>query len=97
VACEHTSCFFVDANLWSVEALTKRHCVVCNVSFRLWASFFLLLSQKKETKEKATPLPLYPSFLAPHLGGCGTRAFSTQTVLATCPSAAQAEGAAKGI
>jgi hypothetical protein len=32
-----------------------------------------LLSQKKETKEKATPLPLFPSVLAPHLGGCGTR------------------------
>jgi hypothetical protein len=32
-----------------------------------------LLSQKKETKEKATLLPLYPSVLAPHLGGCGTR------------------------
>jgi hypothetical protein len=61
------------------------------------ASFFLLLSQKKETKEKATPLPLYPSVLAPHLGGCGTRAFSTQTVLAAYPSAAQAEGAARGL
>jgi hypothetical protein len=31
------------------------------------------------------------------MGGCGTRAFSTQTVLAAFPSAAQAEGAAKGI
>jgi hypothetical protein len=41
-----------------------------------------LFSQKKETKKKATPLPLFPSVLAPHLGGCGTRAFSTQTVLA---------------
>jgi hypothetical protein len=56
-----------------------------------------LCSQKKETKEKATPLPLYPSFLAPHLGGCGTRAFSTQTVLAAIHLLAQAEGAAKGI
>jgi hypothetical protein len=46
------------------------------------ASFFLLRSQKKETKEKATPLPLYTSVLAPHMGGCGTRAFSAQTVLA---------------
>jgi hypothetical protein len=55
-----------------------------------------LLSQKKETKENATPLPLYPSVLAPHLGGCGTRAFSTQTVLAAFHLLAQAEGAARG-
>jgi len=41
-----------------------------------------LRSQKKETKEKATPPPLHPSVLVPHLGGCGTRACSTQTVLA---------------
>jgi hypothetical protein len=48
------------------------------------ASFFLLFSQKKETKEKATPLPLYPSVLAPHLrGDCGTRIFNPQTVLVT--------------
>jgi hypothetical protein len=40
---------------------------------------------------------LFPSVLAPHLGGCGTRAFSTQTVLAAYPSAAQAEGATQGI
>jgi len=40
---------------------------------------------------------LFPSVLAPHLGGCGTRIFNPQTVLAACPSAAQAEGAAKGI
>jgi hypothetical protein len=44
--------------------------------------FFLLLIQKKETKENATPLSLNPSVLAPHLDGCGTRAFSAQTVLA---------------
>jgi hypothetical protein len=36
----------------------------------------------KVTKVNDTPLPLFPSFLVPHLGGCGTRAFSTQTVLA---------------
>jgi hypothetical protein len=42
-----------------------------------------LFVQKKVIKENHTPLPLYPSVLAPHLsGGCGTRAFSTQTVLA---------------
>jgi hypothetical protein len=52
------------------------------VFFALLATLFLLLSQKKEGKEKATPLPLHPSVLAPHMGGCGTRAFSAQTVLA---------------
>jgi hypothetical protein len=41
-----------------------------------------LLVQRKVTKANDTPLPLYPSILAQHLGGCGTRAFSTQTVLA---------------
>jgi tellurite resistance protein len=40
---------------------------------------------------------LFPSVLAPHLGGCGTRAFSTQTVLAAFHLLAQAEGATKGI
>jgi hypothetical protein len=54
-----------------------------------------LCSQKKETKEKATPLPLHPSVLAPHLGGCGTR--YAQTVLAAFHLLAQAEGAAQGI
>ncbi len=38
-----------------------------------------------------------PSVLAPHLGGCGTRAFSTQTVLAAFHLLAQAEGATQGI
>jgi len=39
--------------------------------------------QKEVIKENHTPLPLYPSILAPHLSvGCGTRAFSTQTILA---------------
>jgi phosphoglycerate dehydrogenase-like enzyme len=56
-----------------------------------------LFVQKKETKEKHAPLPRHPSVLAPHLGGCGTRAFSTQTVLAATHLLAQAEGAAKGI
>jgi hypothetical protein len=57
--------------------------VVKTFPFRLSATLFLLLSQKKQRKEKTTPLPLHPSDLAPHLdGGCGTRAFSTQTVLA---------------
>jgi hypothetical protein len=39
-----------------------------------------LRSQEKVSKKKATPLPLHPSVLAPHLGGCGTR--FAQTVLA---------------
>ena len=70
--------------------MNKQHVALARL-----ASFFLLFSQKKETKEKATPLPLHPSVLAPHLGGCRTRAFSTQTVLAACPSATQDEGAAR--
>jgi hypothetical protein len=61
------------------------------------ATHFILLVQNKVGKQKDTPLPLYPSVLAPHLGGCGTRAFSTQTVLAAFHLLAQAEGAAKGI
>jgi hypothetical protein len=28
--------------------------------------------QKKVIKENHTPLPLLPSLLAPHMGGCGT-------------------------
>jgi hypothetical protein len=43
-----------------------------------------LFSQKKETKEKATPYRLLPSVLAPHLrGDCGTHPFGIQTVLVT--------------
>jgi len=33
------------------------------VAFARLASFFLLLSQKKETKEKATPYRLFPKLL----------------------------------
>jgi hypothetical protein len=61
------------------------------------ASYFPLLVQRKVTKANDTPLPRHPSVLAPQMGGCGTRAFSTQTVLAAYPSAAQASGAAQGI
>jgi hypothetical protein len=43
-----------------------------------------LFVQKKVIKENHTPLPLHPSVLAQHMGGCGTRAFSAQTVLAAC-------------
>jgi hypothetical protein len=39
-----------------------------------------LFVQKKVIKENHTPLPLYPSVLAPQMGGCGTR--FAQTVLA---------------
>jgi hypothetical protein len=56
-----------------------------------------LLVQRKVTKANDTQLPLYPSILAQHLGGCGTRAFSTQTVLAAFHLLAQAEGAARGL
>jgi hypothetical protein len=40
------------------------------------------LPEKKVTQENGTPLPLHPSVLAQRWGGCGTRAFSAQTVLA---------------
>ena len=49
--------------------------------FRATASYFLLLSQKKVTKEKATPYRLFPVMIQ-KAGRCGTRAFSAQTVLA---------------
>ena len=45
-----------------------------------------MCSQKKETKENATPLPLYPSVLAPHLGrlrNSPSDFIRAQTVLAT--------------
>jgi hypothetical protein len=56
-----------------------------------------LFVQKKVIKENHTPLPRHPSVLAPHMGGCGTRIFNPQTVLAAFHLLAQAEGAAKGI
>jgi hypothetical protein len=59
------------------------------------ANHFLLFVQKKVIKENHTPLPLHPSVLAPHTGGCGTR--FAQTVLAAFHLLAQAEGAARGI
>jgi hypothetical protein len=37
------------------------------------ATHFILLVQNKVGKQKDTPLPLFPSVLAPHLGGGGTR------------------------
>jgi hypothetical protein len=57
-------------------------------------NYFLLFVQKKVIKENSTPLPLHPSVLAPHMGGCGTR--FAQTVLAAChlplkPKARQGE------
>jgi len=61
------------------------------------ASYFPLLVQRKVTKANDTPCRLFPSVLAPHLGGCGTRAFSAQTVLAAFHLLAQAEGAARGL
>jgi hypothetical protein len=44
-----------------------------------------LHSQKKETKEKATPLPLHPSVLVPHLGGCGTRLLKSRRLKQSSP------------
>jgi len=53
------------------------------VAFARLASFFLLLSQKKETKEKATPYRLVPALLS-KVGRCETRPINrwAQTVLA---------------
>jgi len=53
------------------------------VAFARLTSFFLLLSQKKETKEKAIPYRLVPALLS-KVGRCGTRPKNcwTQTVLA---------------
>ena len=54
-----------------------------------------MLSQKKETKEKATPLPLYPSVLAPHMGRLRNSRFLRSNSLAVYQLLAQASGAAR--
>jgi len=66
----------------------------------LRASYFLLLRQKKVSKEKATPVYAVgvadsPALLATG-GRCGTRAFGPQTVLALFPPAAALLGATDG-
>ncbi len=66
----------------------------------LRASHFLLLRQKKVSKEKATPgyavgCADSPALLAAG-GRCGTRAFGPQTVLALFPPAAALLGAPHG-
>jgi hypothetical protein len=43
---------------------------------------FFCVAKRKKPKKRLPRCRLFPSVLAPHLGGCGTRAFSTQTVLA---------------
>lgn len=53
------------------------------------ASYFLLLRQKKVSKEKATPGSVsgyagFPALLETP-GGCATRGYAPQTVLADCP------------
>ncbi len=65
-----------------------------------WRAYFLLLRQKKVAKEKATPgfavgCADFPALLATG-GGCGTRAYGPQTVLALYPPAAPLLGAAHG-
>jgi len=66
----------------------------------LRAAYFLLLRQKKVSKEKATPAYAVgfadsPALLATG-GRCGTRAFGPQTVLALFPPASALLGAADG-
>ena len=56
---------------------------------------FLLLAQKKVIKQKGFPLPLSPPVLAPHLGRLRNSLCSNSP--RRLPSAAQAEGAARGI
>ena len=64
-------------------------------------AYFLLLRQKKVAKEKATPLSpprlrrgTLRCGIAP--GGCGTRPYGAQTVLAETPGAMALLGVAKG-
>jgi hypothetical protein len=52
-----------------------------SLSRDLRVSFFCLAKRKKP-KKKLPRYRLFPSVLAPHLGGCGTRIFNPQTVLA---------------
>ena len=54
-----------------------------------WRTYFLLLRQKKVAKEKATPgcavgYANFPALLE-EPGGCGTRGYAPQTVLAESP------------
>ena len=63
-------------------------------------AYFLLLRQKKVAKEKATPgyavgVADCPALLAVG-GGCGTRRYAAQTVLALFPPPAPLLGAAHG-
>ncbi len=65
-----------------------------------WRAYFLLLRQKKVAKEKATPgyavgCADSPALLATG-GGCGTRPYGPQTVLALSPPAAPLLGAPHG-
>ncbi len=66
----------------------------------LRASYFLLLRQKKVSKEKATPGYAVGYADSPALlgtgGGCGTRGCAPQTVLALFPPAPALLGAAHG-
>ena len=43
-----------------------------HIAFARLASYFLLLAQKKVTKEKSTPYRLFPALLS-KVGRCGTR------------------------
>ena len=65
-----------------------------------WRAYFLLLRQKKVAKEKATPGYAAGVAGSPALldagGGCGTRGFAPQTVLALFPPAPALLGAPHG-
>ena len=65
-----------------------------------WRTYFLLLRQKKVAKEKATPGYAVGCADSPALlavgGGCGTRGYAPQTVLALSPPPAPLLGAPHG-
>ena len=71
--------------------MNKQHVALARL-----ASFFLLCSQKKETKEKATPLPLVSFGLSAASGRLRNSCFQHSNSPRRLPSAAQAKGAAKG-
>jgi len=94
--------FWFDWRLVSAVRLAYGRCCACfTCGFRpCGASHFLLLRQKKVSKEKATPgyavgCADSPALLAAG-GGCGTRGYAPQTVLALYPPSAPLLGAPHG-
>jgi hypothetical protein len=80
------------------EEVIRSLCLAWGSAWR--ASYFLLLRQKKVSKEKATPGCAVGYADSPALlgtgGGCGTRGCASQTVLALFPPAPALLGAPHG-